>query len=411
MLDTDIVHKTPFISSESFNNAFKESTYSNPQLLYGIKKEIAELDIRLELFRIVSKHFRNPITCIKVLKKLDTLRRQVLGENRLKKIVKVNNKYYWDLYTPGCNSKAFTKYVEGEINRFSRLKQNPNQFTNVFFAITKKCSLRCEHCYEWDVLNNTEKLSLKDLKLIVQNLQSVGVGQIQFSGGEPLLRIKDLVDVMRNSDENTEFWINSSGHMLTFENARLLKDNGLMGAVISLDHFDKDKHNAFRGNRNSYQWVVSALKNAQANGIVTGLSICVTRAFISKENLMSYMDLAKQLNVSFVQILEPRAVGHYKGKSVSLDSSHLKLLEDLYLNLNYNAKFKDYPIITYHGFHQRRLGCFASGNRSFYIDTDGDIHACPFCQLKTGSALSSDFMTTLTSLRQNGCHSFAGSTI
>ncbi len=33
-------------------------------------------------------------------------------------------------------------------------------------------------------------------------------------------------------------------------------------------------------------------------------------------------------------------------------------------------------------YHQRRVGCF-SGSRSVYVDSVGDVHACPFCHTKS----------------------------
>ena len=407
MINTIFVKKSSFVSSGG-KTPVSKNDHNSPKLLIGYKKELAELNIRLELFKIVFKHFKNPITCFKVLNELDKLRRLVLGERRLKKIAKVNGQYYWDLYTPGCGSKAFRKYIEGEINRFKYIGSTANAYTNVFLAITKKCSLKCEHCYEWENLNKKENLQIDDLISIVQNLKEEGIGQIQFSGGEPLLRINDLLEIMKRSSSSIEYWINTSGHKLTASNSRLLKSNGLTGAVISLDHYDKDLHNKFRGNDKSFDWAIEGIKNAQDNNIVTALSICVTKAFISEENLMKYAELARELKVSMIQILEPRAVGHYKELNVNLEDKDLKLLEEFYLKLNYDKAYSAYPIITYHGYHQRRLGCFAGGNRSFYIDTDGDIHACPFCQQKMGSALPGQFKNSTEALSKRGCHAFKG---
>ena len=43
---------------------------------------------------------------------------------------------------------------------------------------------------------------------------------------------------------------------------------------------------------------------------------------------------------------------------------------------------EDFPTMMYHGFHQRRVGCY-SGSRSVYVDSAGDVHACPFCHNKS----------------------------
>lgn len=43
---------------------------------------------------------------------------------------------------------------------------------------------------------------------------------------------------------------------------------------------------------------------------------------------------------------------------------------------------EDFPLRMYHGFHQRRVGCY-SGSRSVYVDSAGDVHAYPFCHNKS----------------------------
>jgi MoaA/NifB/PqqE/SkfB family radical SAM enzyme len=124
---------------------------------------------------------------------------------------------------------------------------------------------------------------------------------------------------------------------------------------------------------------------------------------------MNYADLAKNMGVSFIQLLEPRAVGHYEGQDVSLDPGHEKILEDFFLKMNYQRKYRKYPIIIYHGYYQRKTGCFGSGNRSLYVDTDGDLHACPFCQTKMGNALYDNLNDAIEQLVATGCHRYAAS--
>jgi len=392
---------------KSFNNG---PSYYN-KIISGPKKGLIELLIRNTIVRIVFSVSKNPIKSVKVLIALDRLRRKVLGKNRIKKIVRVGKNYYWDLYTPGWPSNTFSKFIKGEVNRITPLKIKTNRFTNIFLAVTKKCSLQCEHCFEWDALNGKEKLTLSDLKDIVSKFQDKGTGQFQLTGGEPLLRLDDIVELLIYSKKESDFWVLTSGYNLTYENGKKLKEAGLTGVVISLDHFEKNEHNAFRRNEKAYEWALKAVENSIANNLVTALSICVTRSFVSDSNLMKYAELAKNMGVAFIQILEPKAVGHYLGKDVLLYKEHEKILESFYFKMNYNKKHKDYPIVTYHGYHQRQIGCFASGDRNLYVDTDGDIHACPFCHTKKGSVLLNDLDSSIENLKSNGCHSYNNSNI
>ena len=59
--------------------------------------------------------------------------------------------------------------------------------------------------------------------------------------------------------------------------------------------------------------------------------------------------------------------------------TQIELLEDIYQLYNTDKDYKKYPIIMYHGYHQRRIGCFNAGYMGLYINTDGNLNACPFC--------------------------------
>ncbi len=98
--------------------------------------------------------------------------------------------------------------------------------------------------------------------------------------------------------------------------------------------------------------------------------------------MLPYISFAKDLGVQFVQILEPRSVGNYEGKNVLLEKKHIEILEEVFTKYNHSPVYKEYPTLLYHGYHQRRVGCF-SGSRSVYVDSAGDVHACPFCHTKS----------------------------
>ncbi|OYU97463.1 MAG: hypothetical protein CFE21_03995 [Bacteroidetes bacterium B1(2017)] len=381
------------------------------RILHGLAKEWIEFKIKWNIFQLVLKQFKNPIQAIKIVNKLNANRRAFLGESRIKKIAKIGSQYYWDLYIPSWPSQAFDEFIEAEIDRVEPLPFGTKQLTNVLMAITKKCALKCEHCFEFNALNQKETLSIDKLKLILENVCKIGSSQIQLSGGEPLMRLDAIRELLAVSKPGTEFWVLSSGYLLSKETANILKQSNLTGVVISLDHFEEEKHNAFRGRSNSYAWVKEAIKNAQEAGLVTALSICITKSFATKENLHSYLNLAKEMGVAFVQLLEPKASGGYAGLDVSLTKEQEQLIEEVYWQYNYEAGFESYPILVYHGYYQRRAGCFAAGNRTLYIDTDGDMHACPFCNKKSGSALVGSTQEHLHKIKRGGCATFKTSTL
>ena len=382
-----------------------ETKINKRKIISGLKLELAHFRLKMSLVNIAITCYKNPIDWINSLKYLIRLRRKYLSDNRIKKMVKFEGKYYMGLYTPGWNSQVYKRYIATNLNDFKPVKKiSVNRLNSVFLGITKKCNYKCDHCYEWERLNKKDVLTTKGLKGILNKLQHFGVSQIHLSGGEPMMKINKIVNLLDYADKNnTEFWIDTSGYNLNAINAEKLKNAGLTGVVISLDHHVPEKHNAFRHHDDAYYWAEEAIKNSIQNNLLTALSICLTKGFISQKNLMTYMNLAKKLNVSFVQFLEPKTVGHFKNKNISLQKKQIKILEDFFLKMNFGKMFNSYPIITYHGYYQKRHGCLSAGNKSIYIDTEGNINACPFCHEKTGNILDDRFDDHLIDLMAKGC--------
>jgi MoaA/NifB/PqqE/SkfB family radical SAM enzyme len=380
----------------------------HPPVVTGIYKVLIGSLIRLTVLYLAFKNYYNPIKVLSVLNKLESLRKHYMGDYNTLKLMHVGKQFYWDMHSPGWPSKAFNNFNEGEMNRIYPFRKSMDYLNSMIFAITKKCNLRCKHCYEWDELNKEDTLSLADLKRIVDYFQSKGKGvaQIQLSGGEPLSRYDDIIELLRSAKPDTDFWIVTSGYNLTLERAIELKKAGLKGMAISLDHYDPYKHNTFRGSEDSFEWILKAVENAHNTGLVVVFLLCPTKEFTNHENLIRYANLVKRLGASFILLIEPRSVGRFAGKDVTLTREQELILEDFYLKMNYSPEYSDMPSVSYHGYHQRRIGCFGSGSRYLYVDTDGDVHICPFCRQKMGNVLNPSISVSLEKMKKAGCHKY-----
>ena len=370
----------------------------------GGKQKFIRLLIWLNILWIALRTFKNFITAFKKVKELKQLRNSYRNQQVLHKFAKIGNRYFAGYNTPGWPSAAFNRYIKHLLNRFE-ITEQPSLHTLVF-AITKKCGFQCEHCCEWLNLNKPETLSREDLLLIVQRFHQLGIAQLQLSGGEPLNRLNDIFYLLDNSPGGIDFWLYTTGFSLTTSKAVQLKQQGLTGITISLDHHLEEKHDAFRGVKNAWHRALQAAHYAHNAGLAVCFSICATKEFISKENLHSYIELAKKSGVAFIQVLEPKAVGHYSGQDVLLTKKHFEVLENFYETYNYQTAYARYPTITYHGYYSRRFGCSGSGVDYVYIDTDGDVHSCPFCQRKLFSALDDSLSDFIAGMKKKGCSAY-----
>ncbi|GAA4322539.1 hypothetical protein GCM10023115_50670 [Pontixanthobacter gangjinensis] len=315
----------------------------------------------------------------------------------------VGNKYFTSLYAPAINAANFREFILSELNRYKKLKYPANKLNHVFLAITNKCPLKCEHCYEWNRLNRKEVLREENLKQSIKKLQNLGVSQIYLTGGEPLIKFDLVLELLNFAGSKTDLWLNTSGFQLTEEKAAKLKAAGLTGIFISLDHHEETEHNHFRNNKNAYSWSIEAAKNAVNQDLLVTLSICTTKEFVTKKNLTSYMELGKSLGVSFIQFIEPKKVGHYQNSEINLSAPQINLLESVFETYNFNDEYLEYPIICYHEYYQRRNTCLSTNNRGLYIDSNGGINLCPFCHTSSGNILEDDLELVLEKMRSNQC--------
>jgi len=346
-----------------------------------IEKFFVSAAKQMSLFYFACILIKKPLLILKTYKQLMQLRKQTWGA-QVNKMYKVDGKYYSNLYNPGWPSLSYNTFLKDELMRHAFPLDYTGKLSIVFFAITRKCPLKCEHCFEWDNLNQKETFTKEELIRIVDLYQQQSAIQFHFSGGEPMVRIHDLVDVIRHAKNKSECFVITSGFNLTDVNAMRLKDAGCKGVVVSIDHYIPELHNSFRHHANVFQQAVDGVRAALRVGLVVTISVCVTKSFIDGDHLMPYIKFAKDIGVHFVQLLEPKNIGHYADKDVLLEEKHIQQLESFFGVINQEKKYKDYPFIMYHGYHQRRVGCYA-GSRSIYIDSAGDVNACPFCHTKS----------------------------
>jgi MoaA/NifB/PqqE/SkfB family radical SAM enzyme len=383
---------------------------TTPKLIIGWRARLIRSRIQLYIVAEAFKLSRNPVLAFSELKRIIILRNNVQGSNGMLKYVKSGNKFYLNADYGGYHSENFKRLIQNELlkNRRdgkNRTVQQPLLQT-LIWGITNRCPLACRHCYEWDNIAQTDSLNLDKLKNILNIFKANGIRHIQFSGGEPLARFNDLVELITEASPTMDCWLLTSGFSFCAEKALALKKAGLTGAHISLDHWEALLHNNFRNNEKSYEMVMEAVKNCLDAGIMVSLSLCATREFVNVYNLMRYAKLAKDIGANFIRILEPRAVGKFANQKVTLEEKQVELLSEFTELLNTNSLYKDFPIVIFSGYNQLKRGCYGAGNRYVYADPNGDVHACPFCRGKMGNLLEESFNSIIERIKGSGCHQF-----
>jgi MoaA/NifB/PqqE/SkfB family radical SAM enzyme len=314
----------------------------------------------------------------------------------LSKVIKFNSKYYSTPAIPIYPSSAFNKMLmNGGLNYLQAGTDRKQHIDTALLAITSKCKLSCTHCYEFHNLNNDHSISAEKWLEIIKFLQKKGVGIIVLTGGEPLLEFKKTLEILQKADKRkSDFHIHTSGNVLNREMVRKLKEAGLSAAAVGLDDVSRERFDNIRGN-GAFENAIQALRLFNEEGIFTYVNLCATKSFIHSGDIWKYFDLVKSLNVSIIQLLEPRPNGAYFHKDIDdlITETERKILKDFMIIGNTSKKYKDYPLVYYlaHIEGANQMGCMMGGLSHFYIDSKGNVNPCVFLPVSFGNILENDF--------------------
>lgn len=317
--------------------------------------------------------------------------------------VRVGGRAFLDPTIPGWPSPALDRFLEGELERLSPTRPGPPPLHLAILAVTRRCPLRCQHCSDWDLLRAEEALSVGEIVGIAEALCGLGVCHLELTGGEPMLRLDAVEAVARALGPRVDVWVLTSGVGLDPRSAVRLREAGVVGTLVSLDHWDPARHDAFRGVKGTFERAVGGARAAAEAGLVVGLSFTATRE-TTTDDLGSVVRLGRDLGAGFLRILEPRAVGRWAGQDVSLRPEQVELL--LRFARTSSAGASDLPLVEFPALSQRTVGCFGAGDRYLFVDAEGAVHACPFCRAPAGSALGGGLGEAIARLRARGCHAF-----
>lgn len=165
----------------------------------------------------------------------------------------------------------------------------------VVWNITRRCNLRCMHCYAHARAGEQEnELSTAEGKALIDDLAQMGVPVLLFSGGEPIMR-KDLPELAEYAAaKGMRAVISTNGTLIDRETARVLKNIGLSYVGISLDG-NRQVNDRFRGVEGAFDKAIEGIENCKAAGIKVGLRFTINR--FNADEIPGLFDLLEQSDI------------------------------------------------------------------------------------------------------------------
>lgn len=297
----------------------------------------------------------------------------------------------------------------------------PSRFSSpirpvVSWNITRRCNLRCMHCYINAGESDTNELSTEEALRLIDQFREVGVPLILFTGGEPLLR-SDLFELASYAVKGgIKVALSTNGTLITRDVARRLADVGFSYVGISLDSTDPSFHDKFRGVPGAFMLTLNGIKNAISAGLDVGLRFTLTSKNI--DDVPHYIEFALSLGVRRITFYHLSASG--RASSMSRDwwygpQQYVKFIESL---IEYSRKYSDRLEIEttlgpfdgiyiamrlardekeldeYLRFVESTGGC---GRKIVSIYPNGDVYPCQFIDfVKLGNVRERSFRDILT---------------
>jgi MoaA/NifB/PqqE/SkfB family radical SAM enzyme len=150
--------------------------------------------------------------------------------------------------------------------------------------LTQRCNYRCRGCTVWREQKNFGEISTDDIKAGLNILRKLGVIEIVFSGGNPLLR-DDIGEILGYASRFFITTIYDNGSMA------LRKIDALRNAdfvAISLDTLNPKKFDYIKGVPGAWKTAVEAIQTLHNENIQVGVS-----PTISQLNLYEILDFTK----------------------------------------------------------------------------------------------------------------------
>lgn len=242
---------------------------------------------------------------------------------------------------------------------------------NMQIDVTSACNLRCKGCWAADY-GHTLNLSYEELDSIIRQGEEMHTHFYIFSGGEPLMRKKDIIRICENHPES-EF--------MAFTNATLVNqafcDEMLrvknLVLVVSVEGIEDSTD--FRRGDGVYASCVKAIELLRKNKLIFGLSCCYTAQTCSMMGSDAWFDQMVNWGAKFAWFFLYMPVGNSAQPELMVSAEQRKWM---YESVHAHRKTHGIFVLDFWNDGEYVDGCIAAGKEYLHISSAGDVEPCAF---------------------------------
>src|ERR1051326_7205379 len=187
----------------------------------------------------------------------------------------------------------------------SSLLPPPSSFSSrpysLLCELTYRCPLQCPYCSNpVDFARHTDELRAEEWERVMTEAAALGVVQVHFSGGEPLLR-PDLPQIVRRSRQLDLYSnLSTGGTLLTESLATVLREAGLDSLQVSFQDADAANSDRIAGGVPSFEKKKCAAMLAKQAGFALTINVVLHRQNL--DHIEAIIALAEELGAERLEL-------------------------------------------------------------------------------------------------------------
>lgn len=161
--------------------------------------------------------------------------------------------------------------------------------------ITKRCNLRCKHCF---INNYTLRIPKDKLYSLIDDFIEHKLGSLCITGGEPLL-YDGIFEVMKYvTSNNIHLMLATNGTLIDEKIADKLKDTNVNSIQFSLDGYNSVEHDFIRG-KGTFNKTIKAIQLLLDSNIKIIIASVIHKK--NYDNIQKYLELCSTIGVKNVR--------------------------------------------------------------------------------------------------------------
>lgn len=149
----------------------------------------------------------------------------------------------------------------------------PNRPYHAQWLLTRRCNYRCRSCSIWAEQPNSHEVSTEEVKSGLDVFRKLGVVEVVFSGGNPLLR-EDIGEII---DYASKFFVTTVYDNGSLAAKRIDALRNVDFVAISLDTLDKTKLDYIKGVPGAWDNAMNSIQTLRENGISVVISPTISQ--------------------------------------------------------------------------------------------------------------------------------------